>query len=421
MSSSMSSRVASALPVSPAPFAPAPRIAAGSAEFTRSNRAMFFGGFSCFALLYCVQPLMPLLSHEFALSAAQSSMALSVSTGALALSLVASSALSERLGRKPLMVAAMAIAALMTILCAFAHTYPQLLAMRALLGVALGGMPAIAMAYLGEEIEPGSLGLSMGLYISGSAFGGMAGRVITSVLSDHFTWRLAVGAVGVAGVAAAWEFWRSLPPSRHFVPAGGGVRAMAAGFKAHLSDPGLPWMFALAFLLMGAFVSLYNYIGYRLLGAPFGLNHSLVGAVSFLYLLGIYSSVWAGRLADRFGRRHVLWAVMTIMLGGLLLTLSNWLPVILLGVALFTFGFFATHSVASSWVGRRALTNKALASALYLFFYYLGSSVIGSATGVMWGKGAWPGVVMVLGVALSLAMLVALRLRSLAPLGQAEK
>ena len=196
---------------------------------------------------------------------------------------------------------------------------------------------------------------------------------------------------------------------------------MAAGFKTHLTDPGLPWMFALAFLLMGAFVSLYNYIGYRLLGAPFDLNHSLVGAVSFLYLLGIYSSVWAGRLADRFGRRHVLWAVMTIMLGGLLLTLSNWLPVILLGVALFTFGFFATHSVASSWVGRRALTNKALASALYLFFYYLGSSVIGSATGVMWGKGAWPGVVLVLGVALSLAMLVALRLRGLAPLGQAEK
>jgi MFS transporter, YNFM family, putative membrane transport protein len=412
---------ASSLPVSPAPYAPAPRIAAGSAEFKRSNRAMFFGGFSCFALLYCVQPLMPLLSHEFALSAAQSSMVLSVSTAALALSLVASSAMSERLGRKPLMVAAMAIAALMTILCAFAHNYPQLLAMRALLGIALGGMPAIAMAYLGEEIEPGSLGLSMGLYISGSAFGGMAGRVITSVLSDHFSWRLAVGAVGAAGVLAACEFWRSLPASRHFVPSGGGLRSMASGFKLHLSDPGMPWLFALAFLLMGAFVSLYNYIGYRLLGAPFGLNHSLVGAVSFLYLLGIYSSVWAGRLADRFGRRDVLWAVMAIMIAGLLLTLSNWLPLIVLGVALFTYGFFATHSVASSWVGRRATTSKALASALYLFFYYLGSSVIGSATGVMWGRDGWPGVVAVLGLALTLAMLVALRLRRLAPLGAAEK
>lgn len=400
---------------------PAPRIAVGSPEFKRSNRALFFGGFSAFALLYCVQPLMPLLSHEFALSAAQSSMVLSVSTAALAVSLVASSALSERLGRKPLMVAAMAISALLTMLCAFAHSYSQLLLMRAALGVALGGMPAIAMAYLGEEIEPTSLGLSMGLYISGSAFGGMAGRVITSVLSDHFSWRLALAAVGVAGVLAAWEFWRSLPASRHFVPVSGGWRSLPAGFRLHLSDPGLPWLFALAFLLMGAFVSLYNYIAYRLLAAPFGLSQSLVGAVSFLYLLGIYSSVWAGRLADRYGRRHVLWVVMTIMLGGLLLTLSNWLPLIVAGVAMFTYGFFATHSVASSWVGRRATTNKSLASALYLFFYYLGSSVVGSATGVMWGRDGWPGVVMVLGAALALAMLVALRLRRLAPLGAAER
>jgi YNFM family putative membrane transporter len=398
-----------------------PHIALGSPEFKRSNRAMFFGGFATFALLYCVQPLMPLLSHEFALTAAQSSMVLSVSTGALAVSLLASSAISERLGRKPLMVAAMAVAAVMTLLCAFAHNYPQLLVMRALLGVVLGGMPAIAMAYLGEEIEPTSLGLSMGLYISGSAFGGMAGRVITSVLSDHFSWRLALAAVGVAGIYAAFEFWRSLPPSRHFTPSSGGWRALPAGFKQHLSDEGLPWLFALAFLLMGAFVSLYNYIAYRLLGGPFSLSQSVVGAVSFFYLLGIYSSVWAGRLADRYGRRNVLWMMAVIMFSGLLLTLSNWLPLILAGVAVFTFGFFATHSVASSWVGRRATSNKALASALYLFFYYLGSSVVGSATGIMWGRAAWPGVVAVLSCSLLLALVVALRLRTLAPLGQAER
>ncbi|MRX09404.1 MFS transporter [Pseudoduganella sp. FT25W] len=417
----MSISATSAATSAAAPAAPAPKIRVGSQEFKRSNRAMFFGGFTTFALLYCVQPLMPLLSHEFALTAAQSSMVLSVSTGALAVSLLASSAISERLGRKPLMVAAMAVAAIMTLLCAFAHSYPQLLVMRGLLGIVLGGMPAIAMAYLGEEIEPESLGLSMGLYISGSAFGGMAGRVITSVLSDHFSWRLALAAVGAAGVAAAFEFWRSLPPSRHFAPSHGGWRALPAGFRQHLSDDGLPWLFALAFLLMGAFVSLYNYIAYRLLGGPFSLSQSVVGAVSFFYLLGIYSSVWAGRLADRYGRRNVLWMMALIMLSGLLLTLSNWLPLILIGVAVFTYGFFATHSVASSWVGRRATSNKALASALYLFFYYLGSSVVGSATGIMWGRAQWPGVVAVLSCSLVLALLVGLRLRKLAPLGQSER
>lgn len=415
--SAVVSAATAAVPVAAAPVA---RIAAGSAAFKRCNRALFFGGFSTFALLYCVQPLMPLLSRAFGLTAAQSSLSLSVSTGALAVSLVLTSAISDRFGRKPLMVGAMMVAALMTLLCAFAQGYGQLLLLRAALGAALGGMPAIAMAYLGDEIEPSSLGLSMGLYIAGSAFGGMAGRIISSLLSDFLSWRVAMAAIGVLGVLAAAEFWRSLPASRHFVPSSQGLRALPAGARLHLTDAGLPWLYALSFLLMGAFVSMYNYIAYRLLGAPFGLRQSIVGAIAFLYLIGIFSSVWAGRMADRFGRRRVLWAVLAVMLAGLLLTLADALAPTVLGMVLFTFGFFATHSVASSWVSRRARGAKALASALYLFFYYLGSSVLGSLSGILWGRDGWTGVVVGVAAMLGAGLLIALRLRGLAPLGQGE-
>jgi YNFM family putative membrane transporter len=392
-------------------------IAAGSPAFKRINRAMVFGGFSTFALLYCVQPLMPLLAHQFTLTPAQSSLALSVSTAALAVSLLFSSVLSDRIGRKPMMAAAMLMGAILTLACAFAQNYAQLLTLRALLGFALGGMPAIAMAYLGEEIEGPSLGQSMGLYIAGSAFGGMLGRVITSVLSDFYSWRVALAVMGTAGLYAAWEFRRSLPASHNFRPGQKrGFDALLGGLRTHLSDAGLPWLFAFSFLLMGCFVSLYNFIGYRLLGAPFGLSQSGVGLLSALYLLGIFSSVWAGRLADRIGRRNVLWLVMMLMLGGLLLTLANSLAVIVLGMGLFTFGFFASHSVASSWVGRRAQAPQALASAIYLFFYYLGSSVLGPVCGMVWSNAGWPGVVILLGGTLGIGFLIALRLRGLAPL-----
>jgi YNFM family putative membrane transporter len=402
------------LPVTP--------VSPGAADFRRINRAMMFGGFSTFALLYCVQPLMPMLSHEFALTAAQSSLALSLSTGMLAVSLLVSSMLSERFGRKPMMVASMTLGGILTFLCAFAHTFPQLLVLRGLLGFMLGGMPAIAMAYLSEEIDPRSLGLSMGLYISGSAFGGMLGRLVTSVISDFYNWRLALGLMGSAGMYAAWEFWRSLPASKNFrpgLPHLRGLTGLVRGARSHVTDAGLPWLFALAFLLMGAFVSLYNYIGYRLLGAPFALRPSVVGLLSLLYLLGIFSSVWAGRLADRLGRRNVLWLVMGAMACGLLVTLIDFLPAIVFGMGLFTFGFFASHSVASSWVGRRARAPQALASALYLFFYYLGSSVVGWCAGVAWEHGQWPGVVALLGTILGGALLIALRLRTLAPLAPA--
>jgi YNFM family putative membrane transporter len=146
------------------------------------------------------------------------------------------------------------------------------------------------------------------------------------------------------------------------------------------------------------------------------MRQSAVGALSILYLLGIFSSVWAGKLADRLGRRNVLWMVMLAMLAGLLLTLSNALVAIVAGMGLFTFGFFASHSVASSWVGRRARAPQALASALYLFFYYLGSSVVGWLAGVVWGHAGWGGVVALLGAVLGVAVMVALRLRGLAPL-----
>jgi YNFM family putative membrane transporter len=85
-------------------------------------------------------------------------------------------------------------------------------------------------------------------------------------------------------------------------------------------------------------------------------------------------------------------------------------------MALATFGFFAAHSIASSWVGRRARAPQALASALYLFFYYLGSSLVGSASGLMMNRGGWPGVVAILAVFLGLATVIGLRLRRLQPL-----
>ena len=398
----------------PAPQLGTP-ITAGTAAFNRINHAMVFGGFSTFSLLYCVQPVMPLLSEQFKLTPVQSSWILSISTLTLAISLIISSAISERVGRKPMMGLAVALAAVTTVLCAFANDFTQLLVLRAILGVALGGMPAVAIAYLGEEIEKTSLGLSIGLYIAGSAFGGMFGRLTAALLSDHVSWRVAFAVLGAAGLYAAWDFWRSLPPARNFKPLPHSWRDLFGGARQHFLDPGLAMLFCLAFLLMGCFVSLYNYIGYRLLAAPFYLSHSGMGAISLLYLLGIGSAVWVGRLVDRVGRRGVLWPMLSIMLCGLVLTLSQSLSIVILGTAVFTFGFFASHSVASSWVARRASAPKALASALYLFFYYLGSSLVGSFTGLLWERDGWSGVVLGLGCTLCVALLISLRLRKLQP------
>lgn len=384
----------------------------GTAAFVRTSLALFAGGFATFALLYCVQPMMPLLSRTYGLTAAQSSLVLSISTITLAIGLLILGPISDAIGRKPVMVAALVCAALCTLGTAVMPNWHGVLLMRALLGLSLSGLAAVGMTYLSEEIHPLHLGLSMGLYIGGNAIGGMSGRLIVGVLIDFVSWQTALAVLGSLALAAALLFWRILPASRNFRPAPLNLRALVDGFAEHLRDRGLPWLCVVGFLLMGAFVTLFNYIGYRLLG-DYQLSQALVGLLSVVYLSGIYSSAWVGSLADRLGRRKVLWAVILLMLGGLALTLFRPLPVLLAGLLLFTFGFFAAHSVASSWVGRRAQRAKGQASALYLFCYYLGSSTAGTLGGVFWHHYGWTGVGLFIGGLLLIAVLVALHLARL--------
>nr|WP_218170751.1 MFS transporter [Pseudomonas gingeri] len=385
----------------------------GTPAFMRTVLALFSGGFATFALLYCVQPMMPVLSREYGINAAQSSLILSVATAMLAIGLLITGPISDSLGRKPVMVIALFGAALFTLLGAFMPNWQGVLLMRALVGLSLSGLAAVGMTYLSEEIHPQHIGLAMGLYIGGNAIGGMSGRLIIGVLIDFVSWHTALLVIGGLALIAATVFWKILPESRNFRPSKLNTRNLLNGFTIHFRDAGLPWLFVEGFLLMGAFVTLFNYIGYRLLAEPYGLSQAFVGLLSIVYLSGIYSSAQIGSLADKLGRRKVLWAMIVMMLAGIALTMAMPLPVVIVGVLLFTFGFFGAHSVASSWIGRRALTAKGQASSLYLFCYYVGSSVAGTLGGVAWHYAGWNGIGLFIGGLLVLALLVALKLARL--------
>ncbi|WP_455566990.1 MFS transporter [Pseudomonas quasicaspiana] len=384
--------------------------------FMRTVLALFAGGFATFALLYCVQPMMPVLSREFSINAAQSSLILSVSTGMLAIGLLITGPISDRLGRKPVMVLSLFCAAIFTLASALMPSWEGVLITRAFVGLSLSGLAAVAMTYLSEEIHPNHIGLAMGLYIGGNAIGGMSGRVITGVLIDYVSWHVALMVVGVLALIAAAVFWKILPESRNFRARSLQPRSLIDGFVMQFRDAGLPLLFLEAFLLMGSFVTLFNYIGYRLLAEPYHLSQAVVGLFSVVYLSGIYSSAKIGSLADKLGRRQVLWAVIVLMLAGMVLTMFEPLALVVIGVLMFTFGFFGAHSVASSWIGRRALKAKGQASSLYLFSYYAGSSVAGTAGGVCWHYGGWHGIGLFIGALLLIALGVALKLAKLPPL-----
>ncbi|GLY59166.1 MFS transporter [Pectobacterium carotovorum subsp. carotovorum] len=388
-----------------------PYITRGTPQFMRVTLALFSAGLATFALLYCVQPLLPVLSQDFGISPATSSLSLSVSTVMLAFGLLFTGPLSDTIGRKNVMVVSLMLAAICTVICAFMTSWNGVLIMRAMMGLSLSGVAAVAMSYLSEEIHPSVLAFSMGLYISGNSIGGMSGRLVSGVLTDYFPWRVAIGTIGVLALIAAITFWRILPGSRHFRPGSLRPKTLLLNSKLHWRDAGLPLLFLEGFLLMGAFVTLFNYIGYRLLAPPYLLSQAVVGLLSVVYLTGSYSSPKAGALTARYGRGPVLSIAILLMLAGLGMTALSPLFAIFGGMMLFTAGFFAAHSVASSWIGQRARRAKGQASSMYLFSYYLGSSLAGTLGGFFWHSFGWMGITAFLSALLLLALVVSLILK----------
>ena len=380
--------------------------------FRKVALALVAAGFSTYALLYCVQPLLPVFSRDLGVSPSISSLSLSVTTGTLAVAMLLAGRISDARGRKPIMTVSLFAVGALTIACAFAPNWATLLVIRALTGIALAGVPAVAMAYLAEEVHPCDLGGAMGLYIAGNAYGGMAGRVLTGILIDvTHSWRLSLGVIGLFGIAAAALFTILLPPSRRFEPEEGvSLRHLGDVFAVHLRDGRLAQLFLVGFLLMGGFVTTYNYLSYRLIEPPFDLSQTFAGSIFLVYILGGPASAWFGRLGGRHGRGRMMTAAMALMLVGLFLTATPSLVVSIAAIAIFTAGFFGAHSIASGWVSDRAATARAAAASLYLFAYYSGSSLFGSLGGVFWSRYGWPGIMALVTVLIGAALATASRL-----------
>ncbi|MCM3561757.1 MFS transporter [Brevibacillus borstelensis] len=380
----------------------------GTAAFRKSNLAFFAAGFNTFAILYSTQPLMPEFTKEFHISPAMASLSLSLTTISLAVSMLLFGSISEVWGRKRIMMISMLSASVLSILTAFSTTYESLLVFRVIQGFALGGLPSIAMAYLGEEMEPASLGVAMGLYISGNSLGAVAGRIIAGMMTDMFNWHAALGTISVISIVASLIFFASLPKSQNFHPRSPEIGKLLASLVDHLKNPALLSLYVIGFLILGSNIALFNYIGYVLTAPPYSLSQTVIGWIFIVYLVGMFSSVWMAKMASKYGRQKVLLLSLLITLAGVILTLDSHVWLKILGLPIVSFGFFGSHSIASSWVGYRAHHDKAQASSLYLFFYYIGSSIGGTTAGVFWSSQGWGGVVGMIAGFLLIALVLTL-------------
>lgn len=381
----------------------------GSKAYRRILIALACAGVATFAQLYSVQGVLPLISADLGVSAADAALTVSAATIGLALAVIPWSAAADRLGRLKSMYVAVLGATVFGLLVPLMPTLSSMLVVRFLEGVSLGGIPALALAYLTEEVHRLHAGIAAGTYIAGTSIGGLLGRVIAGPVGDFAGWRLGVFAVSVLSALAAIGFILLAPKQRGFTKRSkhDGGPSLAGRLIANLRNPALLAMYAQGLLLMGGFVAVYNYLGFRLGADPFFLPATLTSLLFLAYLAGTFSARFAGGLSARLGRRRVLTGGTVTMAAGVALTMAPWLPVILLGLLVLTAGFFAAHAMASGWTPALAKTGSAQAAALYNLFYYIGSSLIGWCGGIVFQSLGWNALALMVMILAGLAMALA--------------
>ncbi|WP_129788931.1 MFS transporter [Promicromonospora panici] len=373
--------------------------------------ALFGAGTAAFAQLYAPQSVLPDAARELATSASATALLVSAATLGLAVGVLPWAWVADRIGRVRAMTVAMLGATAVGLAVPFAPSFGMIVAGRAVEGLLVAGVPAVAMAYLTEMLPSAVVPRAAGTYVAGTSMGGLMGRLVSGGVAELFGWRAGVGAVAVVCLVAAGMFvWlapRDRKPRdrkpRDGVPSDGGPSdehpprdddgPRRAGRLRALLSPRLLVLDAQGLLLMGGFVAVYNYLGFRLADEPFGLSSGVVSLVFFAYLAGTWSSARTGRLVVRHGRRRVLIVSTGVMAVGVVVTLSGWLPVVLAGLVVLTAGFFGAHAVASGWTPVAAPQARTQAAAVYNLAYYAGSSLFGWLGGVGFALAGWSGTV----------------------------
>ncbi len=382
--------------------------APGRAGGRWARAALYLGTVAVYADMYVTQPFLPLLSREFDVPPAKAGLTVSAVVLAIAAASSVYGPLGDRFGRKRVMVAATALLAVPTLLCAFAGSFGALVALRAAQGLLIPGMTAVSVAWVGDEFEPREIGPVVGGLIGASVAGGLASRVVSGAVAAHLGWRAAFAVFAATTVVGCALMAAALPSRRRAAPVD--WRGAYAGMLRHLVDRRLLGGFLVGLTVFFGFIGVFTYLPYRLTAAPFHLSTGLVSSVYVTYVAGVVVSPIAGRLSGRVAPERLMAAGLAIAAAGVALTLAPSLALIVAGLVVLCAGMFTAQSIAPSYVNVTAPRAKGGASALYLAFYYVGGTLGASLPGLAWQRWRWPGVVatslaaLVIGLAADLAL-----------------
>lgn len=342
------------------------------------------GAAGMFATMYSTQAILPELSRDFDVSPSRAGLTISFVVLAVAVGGFVWGPVSDRIGRPRSIRLASLLLVPPTIGVALAPTFEVLLVCRTLQGLCMPGLLTVGVPYVAEAFVPRIGARAMGFYVSALVVGGLIGRLGVALASALVGWRVAIGLLALLPLAAAIAMRSGLPEPA--LPHRGG------GFTHHLRNVRLIGVSVCAGALFFTFVGTFTYVTFRLEQPPFSYSVAGASLIFLLWLTGLTAPL-TGRIAERVGWRRVALATLLLSAVGLLLTLPDVLPLLVLGLACVAAAMFAGVTAAQLGISDVARVDRGAATALYFGIYY-GAGALGAyLPGVAWQTWGWGGVI----------------------------
>jgi YNFM family putative membrane transporter len=355
--------------------------------------------------LYVMQGMLPSIAEHFKVTGAKAALVLSITSFSLAFSLLLFALISDRVGRRGPIIITLWLLAASNLLLIFVQDFHGLTAVRLLQGLLLAGVPAIAMAYMKEQLDPIFMLKAAAIYITANSFGGIIGRVIGGLLSQYLQWQqgmVVLSTLTFFGVALvhyllpkpSCDSQKTKDHSASPVSQRGKLQQDLAGFAAHLTDKPMRLAFLVGGLAFFIMVNQFSFIQLHLMAQPYSFSPFEATLIFLCYSSGTLASYLSARWIAKFGSLPLFKIALMLMLFGSCLTLLDTLSSIIVGFLITASGFFLTHSCCNAFVALRAQSHRAKATALYLCCYYLGAALGGPYMMAFWQQGHWNGVVL---------------------------
>jgi MFS transporter, YNFM family, putative membrane transport protein len=365
---------------------------------------------AAFTNIYITQPVLPVLQQEFGADMVRISFTVSAVILGIALSNLPFGLLADRLPIHPIIFTGGIMVALCGLFCAVTRDLWFLIGARFIQGLFIPAMTTCLAAYIAKTLPYERLNVVMGAYVSATVLGGLTSRLIGGWIHPPLHWRYAFVTTSVLILIATFSALRVLPRSA-------AIRSLPsspASYWALLRRWDLLRIFFCAAGSFAIFSSVFNYLPFRLGGAPFHFSTGMTTSLYLVYVLGIFIGPVAGKLSNRFGSGTMLIGGGSVLAVALALILIPSTMAVVFGLLSLCAGFFTIHSAAVGSLNRKLRGGQGRANALYVLFYYAGGWSGITLSGFAYAHWGWNAVVALCAFILAIPFGVGIREREIA-------